>query len=80
MPNNTATYLAKPKALPRLEPLYSKSEVADLLNVPLRFVQRITSEHRIRFVRVGRHIRIPESAIAEFVEQATDHPRRGPHT
>ena len=75
MLNNTATPLLRPKTSTTLEPLYTKSEAAELLNVPLRFVERITSEHRIRFVRVGRHIRIPESAIAEFVEQATDHPR-----
>ena len=75
MPNKTATPLSRPKASTTLETLYTKSEAAELLNVPLRFVERITSDHRIRFVRVGRHIRIPESAIAEFVEQATDHPR-----
>ncbi|MFL6044803.1 MAG: excisionase family DNA-binding protein [Propionibacteriaceae bacterium] len=29
---------------------------------------------RIRFVRVGRHVRIPESAIEEFVEAGTVQP------
>jgi excisionase family DNA binding protein len=75
MPNNTAVRLTRPRTSAPLEPLYTKPEAAQLLNVPLRFVERITSDHRIRFVRVGRHIRIPESAIAEFVQQATDHPR-----
>ena len=75
MPNNTAARLTRPRTSATLEPLYTKPESAELLNVPLRFVERITSDHRIRFVRVGRHIRIPESAIAEFVEHATEHPR-----
>jgi excisionase family DNA binding protein len=75
MPNNTAARLPRPKTPTELEPLYTKAEAAELLNVPLRFVERIISEHRIRFVRVGRHIRIPESAIAEFVGRATAHPR-----
>ena len=75
MPNNTAVRLTKPRNSAPLEPLYTKPEAAELLNVPLRFVERIISDHRIRFVRVGRHIRIPENAIAEFVERGTAHPR-----
>ena len=79
MPNNTADRRSRPKTSAVLEPLYTKPEAAELLNVPLRFVERIVAEHRIRFVRVGRHIRIPESALAEFVERATSHVR-GPMT
>ncbi len=54
-----------------LEPLYTKGEVADMLNVSRRFVERITTEHRIKFVRIGHHIRIPESALREFVDRGT---------
>jgi len=32
-----------------------------------RFPRRLIEERRIRFVRVGRHVRIPESALAEFI-------------
>ena len=29
--------------------------------------RRLIAERRIRFVRVGRHVRIPESALREFI-------------
>jgi excisionase family DNA binding protein len=32
-----------------------------------RFPRRLIAERRIRFVRVGRHVRIPESALREFI-------------
>ena len=32
------------------------------------------AERRIRFVRVGRHVRIPESALAEFIAAGTVEP------
>ena len=43
-----------PRTSATLEPLYTKPETAELFNVPLRFVERITYDHWIRFVRVGR--------------------------
>jgi helix-turn-helix protein len=30
--------------------------------------RRLIAERRIRFTRVGRHVRIPESALREFIE------------
>jgi excisionase family DNA binding protein len=33
-----------------------------------RFPYRLIAERRIRFTRVGRHVRIPESALREFIE------------
>ena len=49
------------------EKLYTKAEAAEQLNVPVRFVERCVSQRRVRFIRLGRHIRIPESAIAELL-------------
>jgi excisionase family DNA binding protein len=43
------------------------AEVAELLGTTERFPRRLIAERRIRFVRVGRHIRIPESAVREFI-------------
>jgi excisionase family DNA binding protein len=51
--------------------LLTKIEAADRLNVAPRFVERCIVQRRIRFVRVGRFIRVPESAIDEFVEAGT---------
>jgi len=39
-----------------------------------RFPRRLIAERRIRFVRVGRHVRIPESALREFIEAGTVEP------
>lgn len=50
-----------------LERLLTVAEVAELLGTTERFPRRLIAERRIRFVRVGRHVRIPESAVAEFI-------------
>lgn len=39
-----------------------------------RFPRRLIAERRIRFVRVGRHVRIPESALRELIAQGTVDP------
>jgi excisionase family DNA binding protein len=49
-------------------------EVADRLGTSERFPRRLVAERRIRFVRVGRHVRIPESAIDEMIEAGTVEP------
>ena len=51
-----------------LERLLTREEAADALNVTLRFVTRCVQERRIRYVRVGRMVRIPESAITEYLD------------
>ena len=47
--------------------LRTVAEAADALNVGERFVRRLIDERRIRFVRVGRKVRVPESALREFI-------------
>jgi excisionase family DNA binding protein len=39
-----------------------------------RFPRRLIAQRRIRFVRVGRLVRIPESAITEYIESQTVQP------
>jgi excisionase family DNA binding protein len=51
----------------RVERLFTVAEVAELLGTSERFPRRLIAERRIRFVRVGRHVRIPESVLAEFI-------------
>lgn len=48
--------------------LLTITEAADMLNTRPRFAQRLITERRIRFTHVGRHVRIPESAVREFIE------------
>jgi excisionase family DNA binding protein len=52
---------------PPTDRLLSVAEVADVLGTTERFPRRLIEERRIRFVRVGRHVRIPESALREFI-------------
>jgi excisionase family DNA binding protein len=49
------------------ERLLTVAQTAELLGTTERFPRRLIAERRIRFTRVGRHVRIPESALAEFI-------------
>ena len=53
------------------ERLLTVQEAGEMLNTGERFPRRLIAERRIRFVRVGRHVRIPESAIADYLEAQT---------
>jgi len=57
------------------DPLLTVEEAAELLGTGPRFPRRLIAERRIRFVHVGRHVRIPESALIEFVTAGTVEPR-----
>ena len=43
------------------------AQVAERLSTTERFPRRLIAERRITFVKVGRHVRIPESALADFI-------------
>jgi excisionase family DNA binding protein len=49
------------------ERLYTVAEAAEVLRTTERFPRRLIAERRIRFTRIGRHVRIPESALTEFI-------------
>lgn len=75
---------ARRKQMTALDPddrLLTYVQAAELLNTTPRFPRRLVEERRIRFVKVGRFVRIPESALREFiaaglVEPITLHGRR----
>lgn len=52
---------------PAADRLLTLSEVAAILSTSERFPRRLIAERRIEFVRVGRHVRISETALAAFV-------------
>ena len=54
-----------------MERLLTVDEVATVLGTTARFPRRLIAERRIRFVRVGRHVRIPECELQAFVEAGT---------
>ena len=57
-----------------IDRLLTVAQVAELLGTTERFPRRLIAERRIRFVRVGRHVRIPESALRDFVAVSTVEP------
>jgi excisionase family DNA binding protein len=48
--------------------LLTVEAAAEHLSTSVRFVRRLIAERRIEFVKVGRHVRISESALAEFID------------
>ena len=48
--------------------LLTVEQAAERLNTKPRFIRRLIAERRIEFHRVGRHVRISEQALAEFIE------------
>jgi excisionase family DNA binding protein len=49
-------------------PLLTVEAAAERLSTSPRFIRRLIAERRIEFVKVGRHVRISESALAEFID------------
>jgi excisionase family DNA binding protein len=62
----------KPGIVP--EQLLTVRQAAELLGTSERFPRRLIAERRIRFVHVGRHVRIPVSALREFITAGTVEP------
>jgi len=57
-----------------MDRLLSVEEAAKLLGTTVRFPRRLVAERRIRFVHIGRHVRIPISALEAFVASGTVEP------
>jgi excisionase family DNA binding protein len=57
-----------------MEQLLTVDQAAAVFGTTTRFPRRLIAERRIRFVRVGRHVRIPASAMAEFIKAGTVQP------
>ncbi|MFG3587943.1 excisionase family DNA-binding protein [Streptomyces sp. NPDC047990] len=57
-----------------MDRLLNVQEVAEVLGTGVRFPRRLIEEHRITFVKVGRHVRIPESALSVYVAEHTVQP------
>jgi excisionase family DNA binding protein len=47
--------------------LLTVAEAAEILRTSERFPRRLIAERRIAFTHVGRHVRIPESALRESI-------------
>jgi excisionase family DNA binding protein len=51
--------------------LLTVGEVADRLGTSVRFPRRLIAERRIQYVKVGRHVRIPERVVDEWIAAST---------
>ncbi len=60
-----------------MDELLTVAEAAELLGTSARFPRRLITERRITFVRVGRHVRIPASALQAYVLTNTVEPMVG---
>ncbi|MBT2675988.1 helix-turn-helix domain-containing protein [Streptomyces sp. ISL-14] len=56
--------------------LLTVAEAGEMLGTGERFVRRLITERRIRYVKLGRPVRIPESAVAEYIDARTVEPLR----
>ncbi|MFI6789982.1 helix-turn-helix domain-containing protein [Nonomuraea sp. NPDC050383] len=59
---------------PPADRLLTVAEVAERLGTSERFPRRLIEERRITFVRLGRKVRIPESALDDFIAAGLVHP------
>ncbi|MFD6421360.1 MULTISPECIES: helix-turn-helix domain-containing protein [unclassified Streptomyces] len=51
--------------------LLTVEQAADRLGTGVRFIRRLIQERRIRYVKLGKPVRIPESALAAYIEERT---------
>jgi excisionase family DNA binding protein len=56
------------------ERLLTVEAAADRLSTSPRFVRRLIAERRIEFVKVGRHVRISESVLTDFIRKGVVKP------
>ncbi|MFJ6696500.1 excisionase family DNA-binding protein [Streptomyces sp. NPDC091272] len=56
--------------------LLTVEQAAERLGTGVRFVRRLIQERRIRYVKLGRPVRIPDSAITAYIEERTIHTLR----
>ena len=60
--------------------LLTVEAAAKRLSTSPRFIRRLIAERRIEFVKVGRHVRISEAALADFIDAGRVEPLTTAHT
>jgi excisionase family DNA binding protein len=58
--------------------LLTVEAAAERMSTSVRFIRRLIAERRIEFVKVGRHVRISESALAAFIAAGRVQPMASP--
>lgn len=60
--------------------LLTVETAAERMSTSTRFVRRLIAERRIEFVKIGRHVRISEAALVQFIEAGRVQPMTGVDT
>jgi len=50
---------------------YTAKQAAEKMGVGERMVRRLVAERRIEFIKVGKHVRISDEAIQQFLQDGT---------
>lgn len=56
--------------------LLTVEEAAERLGTGVRFIRRLIQERRIRYVKLGKHVRIADSVLTAYIEERTVEPVR----
>jgi excisionase family DNA binding protein len=51
--------------------VYTTKQAAEKLGVGERMIRRLVAERRIEFIKVGKHVRISDEAIQQFLQAGT---------
>lgn len=51
--------------------LLTVDEAAERLGTGVRFIRRLIQERRIRYVKLGKHVRIAASVLAAYIDAST---------
>ncbi len=60
-----------PKEVNNNDRLLTADEAAERLGTGVRFIRRLIQERRIRYVKLGKHVRIADSVLIAYVEERT---------
>lgn len=52
-----------------MEQFYTRAQVKELLQLSQAQVDRLIAARKIRAIKIGRLVRIPASALTEFIEK-----------
>jgi excisionase family DNA binding protein len=58
----------------RPECLLTVDETAQRLGTGVRFIRRLIAERRIPYVKLGKHVRIAETALSAYIAERTVEP------
>ena len=76
-PGNWEGRVMPAQSLPA-DQLLTVEEAAERMRTKPRFIRRLIAERRIEYVKVGRHVRISESALAAFIAAGRVQPMTPP--